>query len=84
MVTMYKTVRWEFNGDAFAFAVSEWVLAFGADEVAAMLHVHRSTVQHWSRGVFNVEFPHPSMSNLLTVCNELNINPTLMFTTSED
>ena len=83
MGTQFKTVRWEFDRETFAGHLATWVEAFGRDQVSAVLHVSPKTVEQWSRNQFSEEFPHPHLSNVLTVCNELDIDPRTLFTTSE-
>lgn len=83
MNVTYKVYGWEFNGEAFAAAVTQWVEDFGKKDVAEALGVTTSCVMAWAKGSYSDGFPHPNMSNFLIVCNTLDIDPRDMFALSE-
>jgi len=75
-----KLMAWEFDRVRFQSAIVECLSIFNRGELAEITGVHATTIDHWSRGQFQNDFPYPSMTNFLIVCNELDINPTEMFT----
>ncbi len=74
-----KLMAWGFNRAYFSQAIASWLKEFSRGELAEIVGVHPTTIDHWSRNQFNDHFSYPSMTNLLIVCNELDLNPTEMF-----
>lgn len=79
MNTHYKLVLWEFDTKAFSAAIMALHEHFSYGEMAELIGVSKSTVNNWARGNWSAEFPHPHLSNLLIVCNELDLDPRSFF-----
>jgi len=75
MVTHYKLVNWVFSSARFSSAILQMHDHFSWVELGQLLGVSKSTVNNWANGNFSEEFPHPHMSNLLIVCNTLDLDP---------
>lgn len=75
MTTIYKLVNWRFNGALFAEHIQNAIDAMGSEVLAKAVGVHPQTVSAWGRGGWKADFPFPSMSNFLTTCNALDLDP---------
>jgi transcriptional regulator with XRE-family HTH domain len=83
MVTKYRVVYWEFDGEKFARHLEAWVKVVGSKDVAGVIGVSESTLANWVNNRYARGFNHPHLSNLLRTCNELSLDPREFFTTSE-
>lgn len=81
----YILAFWEFDLKAWAQAMIEATNEMGVDFVAQCLGVSPKTVTNWSTPDNSAysEFPHPSMSNFIKTCNELDLDPRSFFCLEE-
>lgn len=75
----YSLVNWVFHQTAFASAILLMHDTFTWIELGGLLGVSKSTVNNWANGNFSEQFPHQHMSNLLIVCNMLDLDPREFF-----
>lgn len=71
----YKLVNWEFSQTRFSAAITQMHENFSWVELGELLGVSKSTVNNWANGNFSEAFPRPHLSNLLVVCNTLDLDP---------
>ncbi len=79
MAKYSKLVAWGFNTDLFSRSIVSLSDSFTIAEIAELVGVTPSCIKAWSRGHYSDGFEHPSMSNFLIVCDELDMDPREFF-----
>lgn len=85
MNVRYSLAFWEFDIKAWNAAMLKASLEMGEDFVAAVLGVSPKTVHTWTvtDSSSYSKFPHPSMTNFIKACNELDLDPRKFFILEE-
>lgn len=83
MSKTYRVIPFVFDMKAFSDALK----VLPEDEIsrfAEILGVHSSTLRNWRNNAHrNTLFPYPNMTNFLTVCNLLDLDPRNFFVLAE-
>lgn len=80
MTTEYKHMNWVFDMDAFSEMLRDKLRKEDLHAFAQLIGVHVHTVENWRNHAHSErEFDHPRMSNLIKVCNTLDVDPRLFF-----
>jgi hypothetical protein len=83
MIT-YVNVPYIFDLNLWGATLAIWRDDVGLDFMAECLEVNAQTIRQWIKpNSAYKEFPHPSMSVFIHVCNELGLRPSDFFTTAE-
>lgn len=74
-----KLVLWAYNTKLFSDCLNELLKDFTLAEVAEIVGVTPSCIKSWANGHYSDGFNHPSMSNFLVVCDQLDLDPREFF-----
>lgn len=75
MNTRYKLMNWKFDDVAFANAIIIMLQDFSYAELGELIGVTKSCIHAWAHARYTNEFRHPNLSNLVLVCNTLDLDP---------
>lgn len=75
----YTLVDWGFDAELWAQAIKRGVDEIGGKELAEYLGVGRTTLTNWANKNYTSQFHWPHMTNLLKVCNALDLDPRSFF-----
>jgi len=74
MPPKHRVIPMKFDTETWADAL-ELAADDGQKELAYLLGLDPSTVSSWINGRYSPNFPYPSMTTFLNVCNMLDLNP---------
>ena len=74
MAPIYKIYKWRFDSKRWAKAI-KFLTDDSVKNWAALLGVNPTTLSTWRHIDNPNRYPHPSMTSLLLVCNELDLDP---------
>lgn len=80
----YILVPYVFDKSMWSLTISRMNYDFTYDEMAELIGVTVSCLKQWQTMKFKGDFQYPSMTNLLKVCNLMDVTPALMFKVSEE
>lgn len=78
MPPQYKIVNWKFDGQKLA----ETLATLSRDEmdtVREVMGVSDGAMWHWRNNSYVPPFEYPNMTNFLTLCNWLDLDPREFF-----
>lgn len=73
----YRLMNWVFNLGAWGRTLREKSDETSAEFIAQVCQVSVKTVENWIAGYETAygEYPYPSMTNFINVCNQLDLDP---------
>lgn len=74
MPPTYRQYRWKFDAARWSRAIRR-VTRGSVQEWAALMGVNAATLSAWRHLDKPGRNPHPSIANLLHICNELDLDP---------
>lgn len=83
MVTVHKTVSWEFHSALWAETIADAIKTHGAETIAELLDMTQGGLEAWGEERWTENYRYPRMTNFLKVCNLLDLQPSHFFTTGD-
>lgn len=80
----YIIVPYVFDKHMWSLTLSRMADDFTHEEMAQLVDVTSSCIKQWINMKFKGDFQYPSMTNVIKVCNLMDITPALMFKVSEE
>lgn len=80
----YIIVPYVFDKSMWSLTLLRMAEDFTYDEMGQLVGVTTSCVKQWVNMKFTGDFQYPSMTNVIKVCNLMDITPALMFKVSDE
>lgn len=74
-------VKSAFDKNLWAQTITDACETLSTEFLAELCDISTTSLNKWKLGIYQPGFEYPNMTNFLSVCNALDLNPALFFTT---